>query len=125
MGVKVYLRPVSADMTSLTLLGYKTDFSFRISFSCVDIGHVHISRMEDENLFIEWIELFPAYRGKGYLRQVFLTVMDHFKKDMLIFESSEAHKDTYTHIGAVVRNYDSFREMTEFKLHRDRLKTKM
>lgn len=104
---------------------FKVDHSFRIMKDAQHIGNVHVNILMDDLVHIEWIEILPVFRGKGYFRESLICLMEHFGTDKLSLESSEDNLKMYKHLDAVVTGYDDFREMTSMILHKDVLRRKI
>lgn len=100
-------------------IGITVDHSFKLMSANKYIGHAHTNVLLDENISLEWVEVDPAYRGKGYFRSVLLAIMNHFGKDKLVLEASEDPLEMYIHLGAVKKGYDDIREMTEMEICRN------
>lgn len=82
------------------------------------IGKVCINICEEDDekiLFIEWVELYPEYRGKKYFRSVLSALIEHYQVRIFNFESSEEFIPIYQHLGAKEIYYDEHREMHEMR----------
>lgn len=103
-------------------IGFAVDYDFKIMRNNTYIGHIHVSKMPDVGIYLEWVEFETRFRGNGYFRNVLLSLMDRFETTKLSFETSIQTLAMYVHLGAVVIKYDEFREMTEMELYREPLK---
>ena len=102
--------------------GISMDMTFDVQRDGVNIGKGGISKTSNPNeVFLEWIEFSPAFQGKHYLRSTLRAIASHLHIAEMIVEASEQHKEMYEHLGAILVDYDDFREMWEYRLTIDRL----
>ena len=98
-------------------IGFTVDYGFLVLVSSnQSIGKIYVNRMMDDHLFIEWVEIFPTYQNKGFLRKILRCIMEYFHSDVLYLESSEKNNPIYYHLGAEKISYDEDREMTMFQI---------
>lgn len=97
--------------------GLRIDDSFRLMLDGEEIGKGGISKTNNPlEIYLEWIELYPKFRGKHLFRSVLLAISEYYKIEKYVFESSIDNVDKYIYLGASKGEYDEFREMQSFNL---------
>lgn len=99
-------------------LGIQVDFSFKIYADDTEIGHIHISILNGDVIYLEWVQIYLQYQGQHYLRYVLIALMDYFGRDVVFFEASEENIVMYQHLGAEVIASPSLWQNTAMKLER-------
>ena len=108
---RVKLVPVKKEFHNLYDVGLEFDSVYEIkNENDIHIGLVYLSDMKDNSTYIEWIEFLTPFRGKGYLREVFLEILVQKKVDTIKFECTEENFKKYIHIGCVSHGKDDFTE---------------
>lgn len=102
-------------------LGIQVDFSFKIYADDTEIGHIHISILDGDAIYLEWVQIYPKYQGKRYFRHVLVALMDYFGNEVVYFEAPEERMDMYLHLGAEVIAPHSLWRNTAMKLKRKTL----
>jgi len=64
----------------------------------VTIGLIYISYLDTGKIYIDWLETFIIFHGKGYLRLIFKALKELFQKEIQ-FECSEELRYKYIGIG--------------------------
>ena len=97
-------------------LGFHWDTVYAIMQEETEIGLIFLSDGIENNVYIEWAELYEEYRGKGYFKRVIECLKEEFRnKEYLAFESNDEHIAMYEHLNAEKVSYDEIREMTEMR----------
>lgn len=105
-------------------IGIRTDLGYEIQLDEVHVGYIYASVLEDDILFVEWIELDPEQQGKHYLRQILSEYMQLVCVQSLLFECGNEKLAMYQHLGSEILDYDNFRETYRMKLEYSNLQTR-
>lgn len=104
-------------------IGINVDKTFSILINGKEIGKCAISEMIDpDEIYLEWIEFTPEYRGKHLLRPTLLALCDCTKAKYIVLESTPSNALKYIHLGAEKTIYNDFSEMQGFRLSVNELK---
>lgn len=97
--------------------GFKVDNIYRIIYDDKHIGYVCTSIWKNDNVFIEWIELFPIYRNDHLFVPVLSAIAEFNNCERLYLECSPEHINMYRHINAREVSFDNEREMYELEIN--------
>ncbi len=100
------------------ITGYSVDLGFSIMCNEKRVGHIFLNELLTGDYFIEWIEIFPEYRKKGYCKQTLMNIMDYLEIDEIQLETNEDFVSMYLHLGAEKLDYDDIREMYLLRLRK-------
>lgn len=96
----------------------ETDYLFWVNDTVV--GECSISFKE--NLYIEWIEVYEAYRKHGYIRDMLKELFKNFNVDRIEFYCKPSLVKMYEHLGAVILEVVDSRGASEMLLMRNCLR---
>lgn len=94
------------------------DLGFNILYDGKQVGHIFLNELIAGGYLVEWIEIFPEYRKKGYCKQVLMDMMDYLEIDEIQLEASEELLPMYSLLGTEKLDYDDIREMYLLKLRK-------
>jgi len=104
-------------------IGLNVDKTLCILVNGKEIGKCAISEMIDpDEIYLEWIEFAPEYRGKHLLRPTLLALCDCTNCKYIVLESTPSNALKYIHLGAEKTIYNDFSEMQGFRLSVNELK---
>lgn len=102
----------SAKLPGEYYIGMSWDYCYNIFLDGKKIGRLFLSETVTDSMFVEWVELYKKFRGKGYLRQVIDCIEKEFpEKSCIEAESSKDNIEKYERIGFDVVAFDTLREM--------------
>lgn len=107
--MNVTLNKIPKDIHDMYEMGILFDGVYQINDGNCPIGLIYISDMENENIYIEWLEILSVFRGKGYLREIMNKLSELFKKEIR-FECSEDLRLKYLHVGCHEHGIDEITE---------------
>jgi len=98
-------------------LGVTVDCTFYIMLDGEEVGYGGVSKgMKENEIYLEYVELYPSISGQHHYRDVLLTIAEHFHAEVFVFESSIDNKPIYEHFKAEETDYDDIREMWSYRL---------
>lgn len=95
----MYLKEVSAVL-------YKMELPFDSVYQIlnennVPIGLIYLSFLDNDGVYIEWVEILTVFRGRGYLRKLFRELTTQYEGKVICLECGEKLLKKYLGIGCV------------------------
>ena len=113
---KITLFPVPKEKHYAYEMGISFDQVYEIlSEDNVHIGIVYLSEIDDENIYIEWIEIMTPFHGQGNLRATFHALWNLTGGKTIRFECDDKLRKKYIGIGATMEGFNDLTENYSMK----------
>ena len=113
---KVIFSPVQKDKYPQYEMGIRFDTVYEIkNEQGIQIGIIYLSDIDEDNVYIEWIEFMTPFRSKGYLRSTFKTLYELTGGKTIKFECEERLLKKYLRIGCTQVGNDDCTENYKMK----------
>lgn len=94
---------------------YETGFSFDQVYSIINnynvpIGVIFLSEINENEIYIEWLEILTVFRQKGYLRKIFAALTNAYPNTTIRLECTEELLKKYIRIGCIPEGIDECTE---------------
>ena len=112
------LKQENQHMVKLTQMDpqlYEASISFDEAYSIINendvpIGVIFLSIINENEIYIEWLEILTVFRQKGYLRQIFAALTNTYPNTKIRLECTEELLKKYLGIGCISEGIDECTE---------------
>lgn len=77
------------------------------------IGLIFLSNLNDNSIYIEWLEIMGTFQAQGYLRVIFRELRNRYPGKVIQFESSDKNIRKYEAIGCLAQEKNDCTEMMQ------------